>query len=169
MQNQGSSLSHVTPLGESASGSPERRPKVVVPATATLLSLLMAALLWGIWALVTRSPGDGPNPGAPPVTEGPQTGMNERRIRISADAISVVALLNDSPTADRLWQELPVTGRVQLWGDEIYFSIPSPDLPATAVLSKRERRATRRRRWTRALSRSGRRPTRCVCSGDPHL
>ncbi len=84
----------------------------------------MAALLWGTWALVTRSPGDGPIPGAPPVTDGPQTEMNERRIRISADAISVVALLNDSPTADRLWQELPVTGRVQLWGDEIYFSIP---------------------------------------------
>ena len=27
-------------------------------------------------------------------------------------------------TANQLWESLPITGRVQIWGDEIYFSIP---------------------------------------------
>jgi hypothetical protein len=32
--------------------------------------------------------------------------------------------LNDLETANQLWESLPITGRVQIWGDEIYFSIP---------------------------------------------
>ncbi|MCH7983754.1 MAG: hypothetical protein IIC28_07290 [Chloroflexi bacterium] len=50
--------------------------------------------------------------------------MGDRRIQISAGGVSVTAMLNDSDTADRLWDALPITGRAQTWGDEIYFSIP---------------------------------------------
>ena len=50
--------------------------------------------------------------------------MSNRRIRIEADGVVVSAALNDSATADALWEALPITGRVQTWGDEIYFSIP---------------------------------------------
>ena len=62
--------------------------------------------------------------------------MNERRIRIRAGAVTVSATLNDSPTADAVWEALPITGQVQTWGDEIYFSIPveaaeAPDARAT--------------------------------------
>ncbi len=33
-------------------------------------------------------------------------------------------MMNDSDTADEFWVALPITGLVQTWGDEIYFSIP---------------------------------------------
>ena len=35
-----------------------------------------------------------------------------------------MATLLDNRTADAVWQALPLGGSVQLWGDEIYFSIP---------------------------------------------
>jgi len=47
-----------------------------------------------------------------------------RRIRITAGGISVTAELNDSPTADAIWNALPLEARGSTWGDEIYFSIP---------------------------------------------
>ncbi|MDP6137662.1 MAG: cyclophilin-like fold protein [Arenicellales bacterium] len=50
--------------------------------------------------------------------------MSERQIKISADGVIVAATLNHSKTAGRLWDALPITGRAQTWGDEIYFSIP---------------------------------------------
>ena len=50
--------------------------------------------------------------------------MGARRIRVRAGAVTVTAALNDSTTADAVWDALPITGRVQTWGDEIYFSIP---------------------------------------------
>ena len=50
--------------------------------------------------------------------------MGDRQIQISAGDVSVTAMLNGSDTADRLWDALPITGRAQTWGDEIYFSIP---------------------------------------------
>ncbi len=49
--------------------------------------------------------------------------MSDRRIRIRAGAVTVSATLNDSSTADGVWDALPITGQVQTWGDEIYFSI----------------------------------------------
>jgi hypothetical protein len=48
----------------------------------------------------------------------------ERTIRITAGKVSAVAVLNDSPTATRIWEALPIEGRGTTWGDEIYFSIP---------------------------------------------
>ena len=50
--------------------------------------------------------------------------MGDRRIRIRAGDVTVGAALNDSTTADAVWDALPITGRVQTWGDEIYFPIP---------------------------------------------
>ena len=50
--------------------------------------------------------------------------MSDRRIRIRAGAVIVSATLDDSSTADAVWDALPITGQVQTWGDEIYFSIP---------------------------------------------
>ena len=47
-----------------------------------------------------------------------------RRMSISDGATEVVATLNDSLTAVSVWNALPFSGHVQLWGDEIYFSIP---------------------------------------------
>ena len=62
--------------------------------------------------------------------------MSDRRIRIRAGAVTVSATLNDSSTADAVWDALPITGQVQTWGDEIYFPIPveaaeAPDAQAT--------------------------------------
>ena len=50
--------------------------------------------------------------------------MDERRIKISAGAITVTANLNCKPTADALWDTLPFVANGLTWGDEIYFSIP---------------------------------------------
>ncbi len=47
-----------------------------------------------------------------------------RRILIKADPASVVAELNDTRTAQAIWAALPIKGQANLWGDEIYFSIP---------------------------------------------
>ncbi len=46
------------------------------------------------------------------------------RIQITAGTIEAEAELNNTRTAQEIWQALPIKGRVNLWGDEIYFSIP---------------------------------------------
>ena len=48
--------------------------------------------------------------------------MNE--ITISAGDVSLLAELNDSPTARQIWEALPMEGMAHTWGDEIYFEIP---------------------------------------------
>jgi len=48
----------------------------------------------------------------------------DRTIRIKAGSIEVTAELNETKTAEAIWQALPIKGRVNRWGDEIYFSIP---------------------------------------------
>ena len=50
--------------------------------------------------------------------------MGDKLILIRAGGVTVTAALNDSPTAGAVWDALPITGRVQTWGDEIYFPIP---------------------------------------------
>ncbi len=47
-----------------------------------------------------------------------------KKILIRAGAIEAEAELNDTRTAQAIWETLPIKGRVNLWGDEIYFSIP---------------------------------------------
>ena len=46
------------------------------------------------------------------------------RITITAGSVSLPAELNDSPTARLIWDALPIEGRANRWGDEIYFEIP---------------------------------------------
>jgi hypothetical protein len=47
-----------------------------------------------------------------------------KKIHIRAGAIEAEAELNDTRTAQAIWEILPIEGRTNLWGDEIYFSIP---------------------------------------------
>ncbi len=47
-----------------------------------------------------------------------------KRILIQFNEISLRARLNNSPTAEELWKQLPIEGQVNTWGDEIYFEIP---------------------------------------------
>ena len=47
-----------------------------------------------------------------------------RKIRITAGDVSAAAVLHDNPTADAIWEALPIEGQVNTWGEEIYFSIP---------------------------------------------
>jgi hypothetical protein len=47
-----------------------------------------------------------------------------KKIRVKAGAIEATAELNDTRTAQAIWEVLPINGRINLWGDEIYFSIP---------------------------------------------
>ncbi len=46
------------------------------------------------------------------------------RIVIEAGSVTVQAELNDSRTAELIWQALPITVQANTWGDEIYFGVP---------------------------------------------
>ena len=50
--------------------------------------------------------------------------MSQKRIRITASPVVMEAELNQSQTAQRIWDVLPIEARGNIWGDEIYFSIP---------------------------------------------
>ncbi len=45
-------------------------------------------------------------------------------IRIILGDLILDAQLNDSPTAQKIWEALPIETSFSTWGDEIYFSIP---------------------------------------------
>jgi hypothetical protein len=45
-------------------------------------------------------------------------------ILISSGEISLQAELNDNPTARKIWEALPIEGKANVWGEEIYFEIP---------------------------------------------
>jgi len=46
------------------------------------------------------------------------------QIRITAGSVTALAELNDTKTANTIWQALPLSSNVNVWGDEIYFTIP---------------------------------------------
>jgi hypothetical protein len=50
--------------------------------------------------------------------------MAVKKITITTEDLKVDASLNDSETAQKIWEALPIEGSVNTWGDEIYFSIP---------------------------------------------
>jgi uncharacterized protein len=59
-----------------------------------------------------------------------------RKIRITAGGVSVAATLNESRTAEAIWQALPLEARANRWGEEIYFSLPlvcEPESPRAVV------------------------------------
>ena len=47
-----------------------------------------------------------------------------KKIRILVSDLKVEAELNESKTAQLIWEALPIEARTDLWGEEIYFSIP---------------------------------------------
>lgn len=47
-----------------------------------------------------------------------------RRIEIVAGEVAAEAELDQSGTAEAIWDALPIEGTANTWGDEIYFSIP---------------------------------------------
>ncbi len=47
-----------------------------------------------------------------------------KRIYIKAGLIEAVAELNNTRTAQAIWEALPIKAHANLWGEEIYFSIP---------------------------------------------
>ena len=49
--------------------------------------------------------------------------MDERKIAVTAGSVLVAATLNDSSTAEALWNALPLEASANTWGDEIYFRI----------------------------------------------
>ena len=50
--------------------------------------------------------------------------MSVKKIVIKVEDLTVGADLNESKTAQKIWGALPISGSVNTWGDEIYFSIP---------------------------------------------
>lgn len=45
-------------------------------------------------------------------------------IKITLKEQTFTAALEDTPTAQKLWDALPIEGQANLWGEEIYFEIP---------------------------------------------
>ena len=47
-----------------------------------------------------------------------------RVITISTGSVTLEAELNDTSTADAVWNTVPYEAQGSVWGDELYFSIP---------------------------------------------
>ena len=47
-----------------------------------------------------------------------------RKLLIKVGQVSAAAILNDSATADAIWEALPIEAQASTWGEEIYFGIP---------------------------------------------
>jgi uncharacterized protein len=47
-----------------------------------------------------------------------------REVVIKAGDVSVRARLLDTPTAERIWQALPILASARTWGAEVYFEAP---------------------------------------------
>lgn len=59
-----------------------------------------------------------------------------RGIKIKAGNIEITGEINNTKTAEAIWNKLPIEGKVNTWGEEIYFSIPvkiSPEDPKAVV------------------------------------
>tara|TARA_B100000029_G_scaffold516709_1_gene633015 strand:+ start:10967 stop:11341 length:375 start_codon:yes stop_codon:yes gene_type:complete len=60
-------------------------------------------------------------------------------LNINIDQINLSATLNDSSTAQLIWDSLPIEGVLNVWGKEIYFSTPlqtQTDSDATDIVNQ---------------------------------
>ena len=48
--------------------------------------------------------------------------MQHRRVKMKSGDVELTVLLNDSMTADLIWDALPLESSVSTWGDEVYFT-----------------------------------------------
>ncbi|MBS20391.1 MAG: hypothetical protein CL733_05140 [Chloroflexi bacterium] len=53
--------------------------------------------------------------------------MSDKKIIIRTSDITLNAILFDTPTANKIFNQLPITSLGNRWGDEIYFSINISD------------------------------------------
>ena len=56
-----------------------------------------------------------------------------KEIQIKVGDVVLDAELNDSQTADLVWDALPIESGYNTWGDEIYFAIPVSTGPENGV------------------------------------
>ena len=49
--------------------------------------------------------------------------MPDRAITIKAGTLTIDAILNDTEMANKIWDSMPISSSVNVWGDEIYFAI----------------------------------------------
>jgi hypothetical protein len=56
----------------------------------------------------------------------------KRKIKITVGKLELEAWLNETKTAARVFEALPITSTVNTWGDEIYFTIPVETGPEDA-------------------------------------
>jgi hypothetical protein len=47
-----------------------------------------------------------------------------KKIKILTGELKIEAELNESKTAQLIWEALPIEAKANLWGEEIYFAIP---------------------------------------------
>jgi len=50
--------------------------------------------------------------------------MPDHQLRLTAGGLTCLATLLPNATAQAIWDALPLEGRANRWGDEIYFAIP---------------------------------------------
>ena len=55
-----------------------------------------------------------------------------KKIKITAGKLELEAWLNDTKTATKVFEKLPITSTVNTWGDEIYFTVPVDAGPENA-------------------------------------
>ena len=56
----------------------------------------------------------------------------KRKIRVTVGKLELEAWLNETKTANKVFEVLPITSAVNTWGDEIYFTIPVTAVPEDA-------------------------------------
>jgi hypothetical protein len=56
----------------------------------------------------------------------------KKKIRITVGKLELEAWLNDTKTATKVFEALPITSTINTWGDEIYFTIPVEAGPENA-------------------------------------